>query len=202
MMELLHGHDLASVLEQAPDGLPVGMVISLAIQAAEAVQAAHAAGIVHRDLKPANLFLEDSGHLKICDFGIARAAEATAGLTATGQVIGTVHYMSPEQCEGKRVDERSDLYSLGCVLHELLTGQPPYSGQPMAIMFQHQSKPPSSPRALRPEIPVELDKLVLDLLAKDPAARPLSASRVAEARRDSNNSGHLRPIGRTPATRG
>ena len=202
VMELLQGHDLASILEQAPNGLPVDTVISLAIQAAEAVQAAHDGHVIHRDLKPANLFLQDSGHLKICDFGIAWAAEATAGLTAVGQAIGTVHYMSPEQCEGKRVDERSDLYSLGCVLHELLTGQPPYSGLPMAIMLQHLNSSPSSPRALRPDIPEELDRLVLDLLAKDPAARPPSASRVGAALTTAQNrapasSGH---VPRSPVT--
>jgi serine/threonine protein kinase len=104
--------------------LAVDTVISLAVQAAEAVQAAHTVRVVHRDLKPANLFLQDSGQLKICDFGIAQAAEATTGLAATGQAIGTVCYMSPEQCAGKRVDERSDLYSLGCVLHKDYTARP------------------------------------------------------------------------------
>jgi len=179
VMELLHGRDLASVLKQSPNGLPVDTVISLAIQAADAVQAAHAGHVVHRDLKPANLFLQESGNLKICDFGIARAAEATAGLTAAGQAIGTILYMSPEQCEGKQVDERSDLYSLGCVLFELLTGEPPFRADWPAIMYQHLTKAPSSPRTRRPEIPVELDQLILALLAKNPDARPADAGRMA-----------------------
>ena len=203
VMELLHGANLAAILELAPDGLPVDQVLSLAVQAAEAVQAAHAGQVIHRDLKPANLFLTESGQLKICDFGIARAADGTVGLTATGQAIGTVHYMSPEQCLGQHVDARSDLYSLGCVLHELLTGRPPYpEGQPLAIMYQHLNNPPSSPRALRPDIPAKLDRLVLGLLAKDRDDRPPSAGHVAATlkalQRDRANQAAA-PAGNQPA---
>ena len=129
VMELLHGRDLA-MLAGAPAGLPIAAAVSLIIQAAEALQAAHAGHVVHRDLKPANLFVLDGGQLKMCDFGIARAIDATTHLTATGQAIGTPAYMSPEQCLGQQVNERSDLYSLGCVLYALLTGQPPFGGRP------------------------------------------------------------------------
>ena len=122
VMELLHGEDLASVLDHTPARqLPVDEAILLIIQAAEALQAAHESRVIHRDLKPANLFLQNNGQLKICDFGIARIAGATDGLTMAGHVIGTAQYMSPEQCEGRQIDERSDLYSLGCVFYELLT---------------------------------------------------------------------------------
>ena len=184
VMELLEGRDLAAVLDQENAGLAVDMAISLAIQAAEALQAAHAGHVIHRDLKPANLFLQDNGLLKICDFGIAWASDATAGLTSAGQAIGTAWYMSPEQCEGNQVDERSDLYSLGCVLHELLTGQPPFpAGQQLTVMFQHRDTPPAGPRALRPDIPAELDSLVLKLLAKAPADRQPNAGVVAAALR-------------------
>ena len=185
VMELLHGRDLASMLERAPARqLPVDMAISLATQVAEALQAAHAGRVIHRDLKPANLFLQDNGLLKICDFGIARAADASDSFTSAGHVIGTVCYMSPEQCEGMEVDERSDLYSLGCVLYELLTGQPPFpTGGARAIMNQHLNTLPTGPRARRPYVPVELDALVLNLLAKAPAARPPSAGHVAAALR-------------------
>jgi eukaryotic-like serine/threonine-protein kinase len=132
VMELLYGRDLAAMLVEAPAGLPIDATVSLTIQAAEALQAAHAGHVVHRDLKPANLFVQDGGLLKICDFGIAWAVDSTAHLTATGQAIGTPAYMSPEQCQGQQVDERSDLYSLGCVLYALLTGQPPFAeGQPL-----------------------------------------------------------------------
>ncbi len=180
VMELLEGHDLAETLQSAPNGLPVDAAVSLAIEVTEALRAAHASRIIHRDLKPANLFLQSSGGLKICDFGIARAADLTTNLTAQGQVIGTAYYMSPEQCEGRQVDERSDLYSLGCVLHELLTGKPPFpNGQPLAIMFQHISTAPVSLRVGRHNIPAELDRLVLELLAKDPGGRPPNAGSVA-----------------------
>jgi serine/threonine protein kinase len=182
VMELLHGRDLEAVLARASGGLPVGAAVSLAVQAAGALQAAHAEHVVHRDLKPANLFLLDSGQLKLCDFGIARAVDATAGLTLTGHVLGTPSYMSPEQCQGKQVDERSDLYSLGCVLYALLAGRPPFGeGEPLAVMFQHLSADPPPLRTMRPDVPQELDRLVVELLAKDPARRPADASHVTAA---------------------
>ena len=184
VMELLHGRDLAAMLAEAPAGLPIDAAVSLTIQAAEALQAAHAGHVVHRDLKPANLFVLDGGRLKICDFGIAWAVDSTTHLTATGQAIGTPAYMSPEQCQGQQVDERSDLYSLGCVLYALLTGQPPFTGgQPLAIMFQHLNAAPAAPRTIRPDIPPELDHLVLELLAKDPVRRPADAGHVIAALR-------------------
>src|SRR5271157_1437820 len=178
VMELLHGRDLAAVLGDAPAGLPIASAVSLIIQAADALQAAHAAHVIHRDLKPANLFLLNSGQLKICDFGLARAADATGHLTATGQVMGTPAYMSPEQCEGRPADERSDLYSLGCVLYALLVGRPPFfEGQPLAIMLQHLNTVPASPRTIRSDIPDDLDGLIMSLLAKSPADRPRDARR-------------------------
>src|ERR1700761_7769420 len=127
VMELLHGSDLATMLDRAPGRrLPVEKAVALTVQAARALQAAHSAQVIHRDLKPANLFYQDDGTLKICDFGIAWIADRTDDLTTAGHVIGTAHYMSPEQCQGEtQIDGRSDLYSLGCVLYELLTGRPP-----------------------------------------------------------------------------
>ncbi len=181
VMELLAGQNLADLLDQVPGRrLPVGMAVSLIVQAAKALQAAHADRVIHRDLKPANLFLQDKGGLKICDFGIARIADAADGLTSGSYVLGTAQYMSPEQCEGAEIDERSDLYSLGCVLYELLTGRPPFpAGGQRAIMNQHMNTPPVSPRTLRPDIPRELDSIVLAMLAKDPGDRPADADVVA-----------------------
>ena len=182
VMELLHGSDLATVLNRTPGRrLSVEKAVSLIVQAAGALQAAHAAHVIHRDLKPANLFRPDNGALKICDFGVARIADAADGLTTAGHVIGTVHYMSPEQCQGEtRIDGRSDLYSLGCVLYELLTGQPPFAwGKARDIMNQHINTPPASLRTFRPDIPGQLDTIVLTMLAKDPGDRPDNAGNLA-----------------------
>ena len=181
VMELMHGQNLADLLKQVQGRrLPVATVVSLIVQAAHALQAAHAHRVIHRDLKPANLFLQDSGQLKICDFGIARIADAPDGLTSGGYVLGTPYYMSPEQCEGTEIDERSDLYSLGCVLYELVTGQPPFpAGGQRAIMNQHMNKPPTDPRTLRPDIPHELSRIIVEMLAKDPGDRPADAGVVA-----------------------
>ena len=182
VMELLHGSDLATVLDRTPGRrLPVEKAVSLIVQAARALQAAHDAQVIHRDLKPANLFRQDNGALKICDFGVARIADATDGLTTAGHVIGTFYYMSPEQCQGEtRIDGRSDLYSLGCVLHELLTGQPPFArGKARDIMNQHINTPPASLRTFRPDIPGQLDTIVLTMLAKDRRGRPDNASNLA-----------------------
>ena len=182
VMELLHGSDLAAILSQAPGRrLPVETAVSLIVQAATALQAAHAAHVVHRDLKPANLFRQDNGLLKICDFGVARITDAVDGLTTAGNVIGTAYYMSPEQCAGEtQIDGRSDLYSLGCVLDELLTGQPPFTkGKAREIMNQHMNASPASLRTLRPDIPGDLDTIVLTMLAKDPGDRPNDAGSLA-----------------------
>jgi parallel beta-helix repeat protein len=183
VMELLRGHDLAFELSQSPAGLPPDRVIPLAIQAAEALQAAHENRVIHRDLKPANLFLQSNGQLKICDFGIARTTDTSEVLiTSPGYAIGTVAYMSPEQCEGEPADQRSDLYSLGCVLYALLTGQPPFPvGEQVVIMDHQRHTPPEDPRARRPDIPADLGRLVLNLLAKAPDQRPADAGQVIAA---------------------
>jgi tRNA A-37 threonylcarbamoyl transferase component Bud32 len=180
VMEYLDGRDLADVLAERRGGLPVDEAVSLVIQAADALQAAHEGGVIHRDLKPRNLFLQRSGVLKLCDFGIAWTAALTAGLTMPGTVLGTACYMAPELWEGQSADERSDLYSVGCVLYELLTGLPPFTGDTLtAIMGQHMNIPPTPPREHRADIPLELDQLVVRLLAKDPASRPGSAAQVS-----------------------
>ena len=180
VMECLDGQDLADVLAERRGGLPVGDAVSLVIQAADALQAAHEGGVIHRDLKPRNLFVQRNGVLKLCDFGIAWTAALTAGLTLPGTALGTACYMAPELWDGQRADERSDLYSIGCVLYELLTGLPPFTGDSLtAIMGQHMNVPPIAPREHRAGIPLGLDQLVVNLLAKDPANRPSSAAQVS-----------------------
>ncbi|MDN3352185.1 serine/threonine-protein kinase [Actinomadura sp. DC4] len=182
VMELLTGRDLGTVLAGAPGGMPIATAVSLVSQAADALAAAHSRGIVHRDIKPANLFLLDDGRVKLCDFGIARLGGATQ-LTAAGSFIGTPSYMAPEQFRSEPLDARSDLYSLGCVLYELLTGKPPFESPagPAALMYQHLNAVPVPPRTHRPEIPAHLERLTLDLLAKDSGGRPPNAAAVITA---------------------
>ncbi|TQJ17274.1 serine/threonine-protein kinase [Kribbella jejuensis] len=174
VMELVPGPDLAKLMRTS--GLPTpGMVETIATQGARALDAAHEAGIVHRDIKPANLLLAPDGTLKMTDFGIAkRAGNETTGL---GVLLGTASYVSPEQVRGEPATPASDWYSFGCVLHELLTGTPPFTG-PTAdvVMRQHLDVPP--PPITRTDVPAELAGLVTHLLAKDPAARPSSAADV------------------------
>jgi len=179
VMELLVGRDLGMILAEHPAGLPPGRMLDLAIQAAEALAAAHEGGIVHRDLKPGNLFVLVDGRLKICDFGIAKDVNATSILTTKGGFIGTPAYASPEQCNGEPVDTRSDLYSLGCVLYHMLVGHPPFAGNDRAVMRQHADARPAPPSVRIQAIPEPLEELVLGLLAKKPTARPATAAEVA-----------------------
>jgi serine/threonine-protein kinase len=153
------------------------------VPVAHGLAAAHKKDVIHRDLKPGNLIRTADGTVKICDFGIARLGSGQAGLTARlgggAFPVGTPYYMSPEQIEGSDVDHRSDLYSFGCVLYELLVGAPPFAvGDPLVILLDHRDTPPRPPRELRPEIPESLQAVVLDLLAKEPEQRPSDADEV------------------------
>ncbi|MEU8838595.1 protein kinase [Streptomyces roseus] len=184
VMELLSGEDLAQTL--ARDGaLAVDLAVELAAQTAEALAAAHEQAVVHRDLKPGNLFLLPGRRIKICDFGIAHSADATAAWTVTGRIIGTPPYMAPEQWRGERVDARCDLYALGCVLYALLSGAPPFgqTESPYVLMHRHCAQAPLPLREAGTPVPAELDRLVLALLAKDPADRPESADAVGKVLR-------------------
>jgi tRNA A-37 threonylcarbamoyl transferase component Bud32 len=173
VMELVDGPSLAGVLAAGP--LDVGMVMDVVAQTATALGAAHAAGLVHRDVKPTNLLLAPGGQVKITDFGIAYAA-GSAPLTGTGTLIGTPAYLAPERVAGRPATPASDLYSLGIVCYECLTGNRPFTGTPVEVALAHTSR---GLPALPPQVPAEAAALVASLTAKDPAARPASAADAA-----------------------
>ncbi|MEU8920681.1 protein kinase [Kitasatospora sp. NPDC048545] len=175
VMELVSGRSLAAVLAQQPT-LPVERAVGIAAAVCEALAVAHAAGLVHRDIKPGNIMITDDGGVKVVDFGIARAG-SSSNLTQTASVLGTAAYLSPEQATASALDGRTDLYAVGCVLTEMLTGATPFTAEsPVAIAFKHVSEQPVPPSARRPGLPPALDATVLRLLAKDPAGRPADAS--------------------------
>jgi eukaryotic-like serine/threonine-protein kinase len=160
--------------------LPVHKAVEIASQIAWALQAAHERGVVHRDVKPQNVLLSGSGNVKVADFGISRAASATT-TSRSRPILGTANYMSPEQAKGETVGPRSDLYSLGVVLFEMLTGELPYKADtPAAVTMKHITEPPRSPREANPKVPEEIDALTRRLLAKDPADRYGSAAELLE----------------------
>ncbi|MCF3133169.1 serine/threonine-protein kinase [Streptomyces olivochromogenes] len=173
VMELVDGWNLTQ--ERSLRGtLAPAEATAITAQAAAGLSAAHQQGVVHRDVKPANVMLATDRTVKITDFGIARfAEEAASGLTATGKIIGTADYLAPERALGRPAQPASDVYSLGCVLYELLTGRPPFSeATSLAVAQQHVSATPAPPYRLRPGIPRSVSDYVLHMLAKDPAHRP------------------------------
>ncbi|MFE3206094.1 PQQ-binding-like beta-propeller repeat protein [Embleya sp. NPDC059237] len=175
VMELVAGKDLARVLRK--DGpVTVRDAIDWSGQCAYALVAAHEAGIVHRDLKPANVLLTPAGTIKVLDFGIARYTAAT---TRSSQVVGTPAYIAPERFTGQPGDARVDLYALGCILYELISGQPPFTApDPMALMYAHLHQDPAPLGAHRANLPPGVELLVTELLAKDPTHRPATAREV------------------------
>ncbi|WP_158835312.1 protein kinase domain-containing protein, partial [Streptomyces sp. NRRL S-350] len=175
VMELVNGRSLAALLSQQPQ-LPLERAVGIAAAVCEALAVAHAAGLVHRDVKPGNIMITADGGVKVVDFGIARAG-SSGNLTQTASVLGTAAYLSPEQATASAVDGRTDLYAVGCVLTEMLTGATPFTAEtPVAIAFKHVSEQPLPPSARRPGLPPALDAAVLRLLAKNPADRPADAS--------------------------
>jgi beta-lactam-binding protein with PASTA domain len=175
-MEYLDGRSLKELITSRGPA-PLNVAIEYARQILSALRFAHRHGIVHRDIKPHNVLVDAEGRVKVTDFGIARAG--TSQMTEAGSIVGTAQYLSPEQARGTGVDQRSDLYSLGIVLYELLTGTLPFNGDtPVEIAMKHLSQTPELPSASRPELPHELDLVVTRALAKDPDARYQNAEEM------------------------
>jgi serine/threonine-protein kinase len=170
VMEFVRGETLDVVLRRA-GAMPVDRAITLFCQALEGIDHAHKMGIIHRDIKPSNMMLTESGSIKVMDFGIARVL-GTARMTRQGSVIGTVEYMSPEQVRGLETDARSDIYSLGILLYEMLTGQVPFShASEYELMKRQIEEAPRSPREFQPNIPAAVESGVLRAISKDPGDR-------------------------------
>jgi eukaryotic-like serine/threonine-protein kinase len=181
VMEFVDGRTLRDVLREEGRLLPT-RALEVTAEVCAALEAAHAAGIVHRDIKPGNVMLTRTGEVKVMDFGIARAAsDASSAMTQTAAVIGTAAYLSPEQARGEHVDARSDLYSTGCLLYELVTGAPPFTGDsPVAVAYQHVREDPQPPSAYDVTLPASVDAVVLKAMAKNPANRYQSADEMRE----------------------
>ncbi|MDB5334611.1 MAG: hypothetical protein JWN70_230 [Planctomycetaceae bacterium] len=188
-MPLLKGEPLNALIQRTNGPLPVPTAVRLAREVALGLAAAHERGLIHRDIKPGNIWLEaPTGRVKILDFGLAKAAEVASegmselNLTATGAIVGTPAYMAPEQANGDPVDCRADLFSLGCILYEMLSGQRAFSGATtFSILMSLASQIPIAPDKLSPQCPPALSRLVMQLLEKDPAKRPVSATAVIQA---------------------
>src|ERR1700744_932091 len=179
VMEFVDGRTVRDLLIEGHRLLPE-RTLEIVSGVLRALEYSHQAGIVHRDIKPGNGMVTRNGDVKVMDFGIARAmSDAQATMTQTAQVIGTAQYLSPEQARGERVDARSDLYSTGCLMYELLTGRPPFTGDsPVAIAYQHVRENPVPPSVVDPDIPSWADAIVLKAMAKDPADRYQSAAEM------------------------
>ena len=181
-------------------GLSIDRVLELGGQIAQGLAAAHERGITHRDVKPQNVLITQDGDAKVTDFGIARA-EALSTMTATGMIMGTPHYMSPEQAQGNRADVRSDVYSLGCVMYQMLAGEVPFQGTtPMVVLRRHIDEQPRPIRELRRDVPGELAGVVERAMEKDPDDRYQSAGDLAEAIRSvAAGSGRQARAARSPS---
>lgn len=173
-MEYLEGRSLKEIiLKYAP--LSPDLVISVSVQILEALRFAHRRDVIHRDIKPQNIIVDNEGRVKVTDFGIARAGSAST-MTEVGSILGTAHYLSPEQAQGQSVEAASDLYSLGVVMYEMVTGRLPFDGDnPVGIAMQHVHETPVSPRSIVPDLPENLEAVILRALGKTPTERYITA---------------------------
>ena len=178
VMEFVDGRPLSSILKTSGP-LSAERTADVGAHVAAALGYAHKHGVIHRDVKPGNVLITDEGQVKVTDFGIARAINTEESLTQTGAVMGTATYFSPEQAEGIGVDARSDIYSLGVVMFEMVTGRPPFLGDtPVAVASKHVREHPPAPRELNPAIPPTFEAIILKSMAKDPAHRYATAEEL------------------------
>jgi hypothetical protein len=180
-MDYVEGTDLKTLI-RSRGRLEPGLAARIVYQIGIALDAAHAKGLVHRDVKPANVLIEGAERAYLTDFGLTKEMASESGVTATGVVLGTIDYMAPEQVAGAKLDARADIYSLGCVLWEALTGQVPYPRESaVAKMYAHASEPPPALTATAPDMPVQLEAVVTRAMAKKPDERYLSAGDLGRA---------------------
>jgi len=181
VMQYVDGQSVDRILEQK-GRLPVDQAVQLVRRIATALAAAHKAGIIHRDIKPANVLISRDGQVKVLDFGLARNVESGQSISSTGQIVGTPHYMAPEQAQGQRVDARTDIYALGATFYHLVTGRRCFDGlTPLSICIKHVQEHPKPPHEVNPEVPVAVSAVIAKMMAKEPAARYPSAEDLAAA---------------------
>src|SRR5689334_12410868 len=187
-MRFVDGPNLGELLRR--DELPVAHAVSIVGQVAGALDSAHERGLIHRDVKPANILidrysgLDAAPHVYLADFGVAKHTLSRSGLTTTGEFVGTIDYVAPEQIEGKQVDARTDVYALGCVFYECLTGKKPFDRDSnVAVMYAHLLEPPPAPSETREGLPEEVDAVVAKALAKSPDERYQTCGELAAAAR-------------------
>ncbi|MFF3918589.1 protein kinase [Streptomyces sp. NPDC001852] len=198
VMEYVQGATLAEALRGGP--LPVADAVNTACAVLDALRHSHERGIVHRDIKPSNIMLTGPDTVKVLDFGIAKAfTEAATRITGSGAAIGTPAYLSPEQISGAEIDHRADLYAMGCLLHELLTGQTPFRGDsPFAVMHQHLYAEPEPVTRIRPQIPPAVESVILRALRKHPADRFADAGQMRAALADALTQASMQTAQATP----
>jgi beta-lactam-binding protein with PASTA domain/predicted Ser/Thr protein kinase len=195
VMEYVEGRTLAEILVGGGRILP-DRAIDIAMDVCRALEAAHAQGVIHRDIKPGNIMLDPRGDVKVTDFGIARVTTTADTVAQTAAILGTASYLSPEQAQGQPVDGRSDIYSLGCVLYEMVTGRPPFLGDsPVAVASKQVLEQPTPPSRLNSDVTADLDAVILRALAKNPANRYQSAE---EMRADLERAKRGLPVDATP----
>ncbi len=179
-MEFVRGYTLSELLDEAANRqMPTRAAVGITRQICRGLQAAHEQGIIHRDIKPQNVLVDAKGEAKLMDFGIARMAETMEGVTQAGLIVGTPHYMSPEQVQGKQLDSRSDVYSLGVMIYEMLVGKRPFESSSLTgVLTAHIMEAPKPPIELRPDISAAINGIVMRCLAKDPAVRYANAGEL------------------------